>query len=128
MDYATSTVFAQQGDNVVITARSHVAVAGNDGRRLIQIATPANSRVRDALLSSDGKWVYGISDASGEQEIWQYPADGSDGAKQLTKNGNTLRTSLTLSPNGRYLARRLHGQCVVIGFNSQQQPKNYRKW
>ncbi|GGP43267.1 S41 family peptidase [Shewanella saliphila] len=104
MDYATSTVFAQQGDNVVITARSHVAVASNDGRRLIQIATPANSRVRDALLSSDGKWVYGISDASGEQEIWQYPADGSAGAKQLTKNGNTLRTSLTLSPNGRYLA------------------------
>ncbi len=103
MDYATSTVFAQQGDNVVITARSHVAIASNDGRRLVQIDSPANSRVRDALLSSDGKWVYGISDASGEQEIWQYPADGSAGAKQLTKDGNTLRTSLTLSPNGRYL-------------------------
>ncbi|WP_350601701.1 hypothetical protein, partial [Pseudomonas sp. 65/3-MNA-CIBAN-0223] len=55
------------------------------------------------LLSDDGKWVYGISDASGEQEIWQYPADGSAGAKQLTKDGSTLRTSLSLSPNGRYL-------------------------
>ncbi|WP_137226389.1 S41 family peptidase [Shewanella sp. MEBiC00475] len=103
MDYATSTVFAPQGDNVVITARSHVAIASNDGRRLVQINSPADSRVRDALLSDDGKWVYGISDASGEQEIWQYPADGSAGAKQLTKDGNTLRTSLSLSPNGRYL-------------------------
>ncbi|GGP81026.1 S41 family peptidase [Shewanella ulleungensis] len=103
MDYATSTVFGHQGDNVVITARSHVAVASNDGRRLVQIDSPANSRVRDALLSDDGKWVYGISDTSGEQEIWQYPADGSAGAKQLTKDGNTLRTSLSLSPNGRYL-------------------------
>ncbi|MGE6567355.1 S41 family peptidase [Shewanella vesiculosa] len=103
MDYATSTVFSHQGDNVVITARSHVAIASNDGRRLVQIDSPADSRVRDALLSDDGKWVYGISDASGEQEIWQYPADGSAGAKQLTKDGSTLRTSLLLSPNGRYL-------------------------
>lgn len=103
MDYATSTVFSHQSDNVVITARSHVAIASNDGRRLVQIDSPADSRVRDALLSDDGKWVYGISDASGEQEIWQYPADGSAGAKQLTKDGSTLRTSLSLSPNGRYL-------------------------
>ncbi|NCO71756.1 MULTISPECIES: S41 family peptidase [Shewanella] len=103
MDYATSTVFSHQGDNVVITARSHVAIASNDGRRLVQIDSPADSRVRDALLSDDGKWVYAISDASGEQEIWQYPADGSAGAKQLTKDGSTLRTSLSLSPNGRYL-------------------------
>ncbi|WP_445775782.1 S41 family peptidase [Shewanella sp.] len=103
MEYATSTVLSPQGDNVVITARSHVAIASNDGRRLVQIDSPADSRVRDALLSDDGKWVYGISDASGEQEIWQYPADGSAGAKQLTKDGNTLRTSLSLSPNGRYL-------------------------
>ncbi|MBB1318058.1 PD40 domain-containing protein [Shewanella sp. SR43-4] len=103
MDYATSTVFSHQGDNVVITARSHVAIASNDGRRLVQIDSPADSRVRDGLLSDDGKWVYGISDASGEQEIWQYPADGSAGAKQLTKDGSTLRTSLSLSPNGRYL-------------------------
>ncbi|WP_350976770.1 S41 family peptidase [Shewanella sp. AC34-MNA-CIBAN-0136] len=103
MDYATSTVFSHQGDNVVITARSHVAIASNDGRRLVQIDSPADSRLRDALLSDDGKWVYGISDASGEQEIWQYPADGSAGAKQLTKDGSTLRTSLSLSPNGRYL-------------------------
>ena len=103
MEYATSTVLSPQGDNVVITARSHVAIASNDGRRLVQIDSPADSRVRDALLSDDGKWVYAISDASGEQEIWQYPADGSAGAKQLTKDGNTLRTSLSLSPNGRYL-------------------------
>ncbi len=48
--------------------------------------------------------VYAISDASGEQEIWRYPADGSAGAKQLTQDGNTLRMSLELSPNGRYLA------------------------
>ncbi|MDP5146053.1 S41 family peptidase [Shewanella sp. ULN5] len=104
MEFATSTRLSPKGDQVVITARSHVAIANKDDRRLIQIASAADTRVRDAILSTDGQWVYGISDASGEQEIWQFPADGTDGAKQLTKDGKTLRTSLSQSPNGRYLA------------------------
>ncbi|MCL1141797.1 S41 family peptidase [Shewanella gaetbuli] len=104
LEYATSTRLSPKGDQVVITARSHVAIANKGERRLVQIATDPKSRVRDAILSHDGKWVYGISDASGEQEIWQYPADGSQGAKQLTKDGKALRTSMHLSPDGRYIA------------------------
>ncbi|MFS1437746.1 S41 family peptidase [Shewanella sp. 10N.286.48.A6] len=104
MAFATSVELAASGDKAVITARSHVAIASHDGRRLIQVQSPANARIRNALLSTDGDWVYGISDASGEQEIWQFPADGSAGAKQLTKDGSSLRTSLHLSPNGRYIA------------------------
>ncbi|MGS0682472.1 S41 family peptidase [Shewanella sp. 125m-7] len=104
MKYATSTTLSPKGDKVVITARSHVAIAGTDGQRLIEMALPDHSRVRNALMSQDGAWVYGISDASGEQEIWQFAADGSDNAKQLTKDGKTLRLNLHLSPDGRYLA------------------------
>ncbi|WP_299809008.1 S41 family peptidase [uncultured Shewanella sp.] len=104
MKYATSTTLAPNGDKVVITARSHVAIAGTDGQRLVEVALPEQSRVRHALMSQDGAWVYGISDASGEQEVWQFAADGSDRSKQLTKDGKTLRLSLHLSPDGRYLA------------------------
>ncbi|PKG76286.1 peptidase S41 [Shewanella sp. GutCb] len=104
MKYATSTRFTPQGDKVVITARSHVVVASTDGQRLVEIALPGDSRIRNALMSKDGKWVYGISDISGEQEIWQFAANGSDKRKQLTKNGKALRMDLHLSPNGRYLA------------------------
>ncbi|PMG79665.1 peptidase S41 [Shewanella sp. 10N.286.51.B7] len=104
MEFATSVEFAAKGDKAVITARSHVAVASHDGSRLVQIQSPAESRIRDGVLSVDGKWVYGISDASGQQEIWQFPADGTKGAKQLTKDGSSLRTSLHLSPDGRYIA------------------------
>ncbi|WP_285163133.1 S41 family peptidase [Shewanella goraebulensis] len=104
MEYATSVEFAATGDKAVITARSHVAIASHDGRRLVQIQSPAESRIRDGILSIDEKWVYGISDASGHQEIWQFPADGTEGAKQLTKDGTSLRTSLHLSPDGRYIA------------------------
>ncbi|WP_076416632.1 S41 family peptidase [Shewanella sp. UCD-KL12] len=104
MKYATSTHLAPSGSKVVITARSHVAVAATDGSRLIEIALPGSSRIRDAVLSPDGKWVYGISDASGEQEIWRFAADGSSNSKQLTDNGYTLRMSLSVSPDGRYIA------------------------
>ncbi|WP_025823338.1 S41 family peptidase [Shewanella marina] len=104
LDYATSVNLSSQGDKAVITARSKVAVVGHDGSRLVEIASPTDSRLRSAVLSTDGKWVYAISDASGEQEIWQFAADGRQQAKQLTKNGNSLRMNLHLSPDGRYLA------------------------
>ncbi|MCL1093632.1 S41 family peptidase [Shewanella kaireitica] len=104
MKYATSTKFTPQNDRVVITARSQVAIASTDGQRLVQLTIPADSRVRNAIMSKDGQWVYGISDISGEQEIWQFAADGSDKRKQLTENGKALRMGLHLSPDGRYLA------------------------
>ncbi|MGS0673999.1 S41 family peptidase [Shewanella sp. 125m-1] len=104
MKYATATTFSPKGDKVAITARSNVAIAGTDGQRLIEIALPGHSRVSHAVMSQDGHWVYAISDASGEQELWRYAADGSDNAKQLTKDGKTLRLNLHLSPDGRYLA------------------------
>lgn len=104
MDYASSANLAPAGDKVVITARSHVAIAGIDGSRLVQVALPGTYRVREAVLSQDGKSVYAISDMTGQQEIWQFPADGSRGAKQLTKDGHTLRMSLNLSSDGRFIA------------------------
>ena len=104
MKYATATNLSPQADKVVITARSHVAIAGTDGQRLVEISLPGHNRVRNAVMSQDGAWVYGISDATGEQEVWRFAADGSDNAKQLTKDGKTLRLDLHLSPDGRYLA------------------------
>lgn len=104
LKYATAAELNAKGNKVVLTARGRVAIAGTDGSRLVDIAVPAQSRVRSALLSKDGKWVYAICDASGEQEIWRFAADGSNDAKQLTQGGHSLRWSLSLSPDGRYLA------------------------
>lgn len=104
MKFATDTQLSPAGDKVVVTARSHVAIAGTDGSRLVELALPGDHRVRHGVMSPDGRWVYGISDASGEQEIWRFAADGSRQAKQLTTNGHTLRMGLHLSPDGRYIA------------------------
>lgn len=103
LKYANDFNLAPSGDKVVLTARSHVAIAGTDRTRLVELPSDDSFRMRNAVMSKDGKWVYLISDKSGEQEIWQYPADGSAGAKQLTHDGRSMRMSLVQSPNGRYL-------------------------
>ncbi|SEA99742.1 S41 family peptidase [Alkalimonas amylolytica] len=104
LNYLTSAHYAGFGDQVVLTARGKVAIAAKSPARLVEIATPANSRIREAILSQDGKWVYAISDQTGELEIWRYAADGRDEAKQLTKDGNGFRWQLALSPDGNWLA------------------------
>ncbi|WP_417761019.1 S41 family peptidase [Shewanella sp.] len=104
LQYANDFNLSPKGDKVVLTARSHVAIAGTDNRRMVELPSDGSFRMRNAVMSHDGKWVYLISDKSGEQEIWQYPADGSEGAKQLTHDGKSMRMSMVLSPNGRYLA------------------------
>jgi len=104
LKYTTSTRLASDFDKVVITARGRVAVAGIDKSRLVEIATDPESRTRNAILSHDGKWVYAINDTSGELEIWKYAADGSNKAKQLTKDGAIFRWDLSLSPDGKWIA------------------------
>jgi tricorn protease len=96
----------QAGDTkkVVLTARGRVAIAATDGSRLVEIVTPKDSRTRKAILSHDKKSVYALNDSSGEMEIWQYPADGSQGSERLTSDGNIFRWDLYLSPDGKSIA------------------------
>lgn len=100
----TSAKQAGNTKKVVLTARGRVAIASTDGSRLVEIATPEDSRTRKAILSHDKKSVYALNDSTGEMEIWQYPADGSKGAEQLTFDGNIFRWDLYLSPDGKSIA------------------------
>jgi tricorn protease len=100
----TSAKQAGDAKKVVLTARGRVAIAATDGSRLVEVATPKDSRTRKAILSHDNQSVYAINDSSGELEIWQYPADGSKGAEQLTFDGSIFRWDLYLSPDGNTIA------------------------
>lgn len=104
LKYATSARFAGTGEKAAITARGKVAIAGIDQVRLVTVGTSPRTRLRRAALSRDGNWVYAISDAKGELEIWRYDAKGTSSGEQLTEGGNTLRTDFVESPNGKWIA------------------------
>jgi len=46
---------------------------------------------RNSKWSPDGKWISYISDATGEDEIYVAPQDGSGQATQLTRNSDTYK-------------------------------------
>lgn len=111
-------------DQVAITARSQIAVAALGARRLAEVATPAESRSRNAVLSHDGEWVYAFNDHSGKNEIWRFPANGKEGAERLTHDGVTFRWNLVLSPDGNYIAHDdKHGNLWLLNIASGENRK-----
>ncbi|MFC4159183.1 S41 family peptidase [Chitinimonas lacunae] len=104
LDYLTEVDFSAKGESVLLTARGRLVLASNGPQRRVEIALPPGSRARAGVLSPDGKWVYAICDASGETEVWRFPADGSPGGRQLTHDGVSQRLSLNPSPDGKWLA------------------------
>ena len=124
LKYMNSTRLAGDHSKVVITARGRVAIASTKKSRLVEVATPADSRTRNAILSHDGKWVYAINDASGEMEIWQFSADGSEKSKQLTKDGTIFRWNLSLSPDGKWIAHDdKNGDLWLMNINTRDNRK-----
>jgi tricorn protease len=114
LDFFADAEFSPDGTRVAVTARGRVALMGVGKLRRIDIATPPDSRVRVAVLSPDGSWVYAILDGAGAgplgaadadaPQIWRFAADGSPESKQLTKGDAGHRQALALSPDGKLLA------------------------
>lgn len=126
--YLTDAQAHSATKQVVLTARSQIAIASPGARRLVTIQTPEGSRSRSALLSHDAKWVYAINDASGENEIWRFAADGSANAEPLTTDGKVFRWGLHLSPNGRYLAHDdKNGDLWLYDLEKRQNTKIYEQ-
>jgi tricorn protease len=120
----TSAKQAGDAKKVVLTARGRVAIAAIDGSRLIEIATPQDSRTRKAILSHDKKSVYALNDSTGELEIWQYPADGSEGGEQLTFDASIFRWDLYLSPDGKSIAHDdKNGDLWLLNLDSKENTK-----
>jgi tricorn protease len=56
---------------------------------------------RNSKWSSDGKWIAYISDATGEDEIYIIPQDGSALPTQLTKNSDNYKYQILWSPDAK---------------------------
>lgn len=86
---------------------------------------------RASKWSPDGKWIAYIADASGEDEIYIVPQDGSGPAKQLTKGADTYKFSLLWSPDSRKLLwsdKKLRLQYVDVASGNVTQVAEAKVW
>ncbi len=104
LDYLDSANPSPRGDRVALTVRGRTALAGLGPLRRVELASSGTHRVRAAVPGAEGRWVYAISDASGQNEIWRFPTGGQNEAEQLTTDGGVHRWRLHPSPDGRFLA------------------------
>ena len=104
LDFFESASFAPNGERVAVTALGHVALIGTGPLRRVEIAAGSADRLRHAVVSPDGKWVYAVLETGENTEIWRFAADGGPERKQLTHDAPGWRTSLWLSPDGKFLA------------------------
>jgi len=102
--WITSAHLSPDGDRVALTARGQVFVAPVKQGRLVEASHERGVRWRDARFLPDGKRLVGLSDASGEVEVWTLPANGVGEPEELTSDGEVLRWEAVPSPDGKWVA------------------------
>lgn len=104
MAWASAFDLSPDGERVAITARGGVWVVPKVPGRVVTLANTPGVRWRGAEFTADGASVIGLSDATGEVELAELPADGSAPAATLTTDGQVLRFEVEPSPDGAWIA------------------------
>jgi tricorn protease len=113
-DWLTSFALSPAGDRLALIARGRLFVVPAGAGRLVEASRQEASRLRAASFLPDGKGVLALSDASGEVEIWRFPADGVGAARQLTHDGTILRWQAVASPDGKWVAHTDKNQRLLL--------------
>ncbi len=99
----TNYEISPDGNRALFGARGDVfTVPAKHGPTRNLTATPGVHE-RNSKWSPDGKWISYISDATGEDEIWMVPQDGSAPATKLTSDDDTYMYQPYWSPDGKKL-------------------------
>ncbi|MGA9120292.1 MAG: PDZ domain-containing protein [Bacteroidota bacterium] len=100
-DEVTNFEIAPDGSRALFGARGDVfTVPVKYGNTRNITATPGVHE-RNSKWSPDGRWISFISDASGEDEIWITPQDGSGPAQQITTGADTYKYQPYWSPDSK---------------------------
>ncbi|MBI3716028.1 MAG: PD40 domain-containing protein [Betaproteobacteria bacterium] len=120
LDYVTSIALSPTGDRIGLVARGQVFVTPVGAGRRVEVTRASGLRARNLEFTPDGKSLLTFTDASGEFELWRYPANGVGAPVQLTREANLLRRDIEMSPDGKWVAhtnkeRRLYLLNVATG-------------
>jgi tricorn protease len=101
--HVTNYEISPDGNRALFGARGDIfTVPAKYGNTRNVTKTPGIHE-RNSLWSPDGKWIAYISDATGEDEIYIMPQDGSGSPIQLTKNSDTYKYQIVWSPDSKKL-------------------------
>jgi tricorn protease len=94
---------SRDGSRALFGARGEVFTVPAKYGEARNLTNSSGIQERSSKWSPDGKWIAYISDASGEDEIYIAPQDGSSSAKQLTRGADTYKFFVQWSPDGKKL-------------------------
>jgi tricorn protease len=97
----TNYEIAPDGSRALFGARGEIFSVPAKYGNTRNLTRTSGVHERASKWSPDGKWVAFISDATGEDEIYIVPQDGSAAPKQLTRGADTYKFSLLWSPDSK---------------------------
>ena len=100
----TNYEIAPDGKRALFGARGEIFTVPAQFGNVRNLTTTRGVHERDSKWSPDGKWIAYISDATGEDEIYLRPQDGSGQPVQLTSKADTYKYGFRWSPDGKKIA------------------------
>ena len=94
---------APDGNRALFGARGEIFTVPAKYGNTRNLTNTSGVHERGSKWSPDGKWISYVSDASGEDEVYIMPQDGSAPGTQLTKNGDTYKYQALWSPDSKKL-------------------------
>ena len=93
-----------KGERALFVARGDVFTVPVEHGPTRNLTASPDAHDKWARWSPDGRTIAYVSDASGEDELWLAPQDGSAPPRRLTQDGAVFRYTPEWSPDGERLA------------------------
>jgi tricorn protease len=100
-DNVTNYEIGPDGKRALFGARGDVFTVPAKYGAIRNLTDSPGIHDRNSQWSPDARWIAYISDASGEDEIYIVPQDGSEGEKQITRNAETYKYRIEWSPDSK---------------------------
>ncbi len=100
-DNTTNYEISPDGKRALFGARGDIFTVPAKNGVIRNITHTSGIHERNSKWSPDGKWIAYISDATGEDEIYIEPQDGTGSPIQITKGEDTYKYQIYWSPDSK---------------------------